>query len=67
MPLPGKKLDRYDGDVGAEVMGLIENEYRHNIRFRRFVDRYCEENGLTVEQALERDEVKRAFWHYTEV
>lgn len=48
-------------------MGLIENEYRHNIRFRRFVDRYCEENGLTLEQALERDEVKRAFWHYTEV
>lgn len=46
---------------------MVENEYRHNIRFRHFVDRYCDENGLTVEQALKRDEVKRMFRYYTDL
>lgn len=46
---------------------MIENEYRHNAWFRRFVDKYCEENGLTLEQALKRDEVKRIFRHYTDL
>lgn len=46
---------------------MIENEYRHNKRFRQAVDKYCRENSLTVEQALKQDEIKRMFWHYTEV
>ena len=46
---------------------MIENEYRHNARFRRFVDKYCGEKGLTLEQALKRDEVKRIFRHYTDL
>ncbi len=46
---------------------MIENEYRHNKRFRVYVDEYCEENGLTLEQALKRDEVKRMFRYYTDL
>lgn len=46
---------------------MIENEYRHNKRFRQAVDKYCRENSLTVEQALRHEEIKRMFWHYTEV
>ncbi len=46
---------------------MIENEYRHNARFRAYVDNYCRRSGLTVGQALCQDEVRRAFWHYTEV
>ena len=46
---------------------MIGNEYRYNSRFRGYVDRYCQEHGCTVEEVLERDEVKKAFWHHTEV
>lgn len=46
---------------------MIENEYRHNARFRAYVDGYCREHGCSVGQALGQDEVKQAFWYYTEV
>lgn len=46
---------------------MIKNEYRHNVQFRAYVDGYCKEHGVTTEEALERNEVKQAFWHYTEV
>lgn len=46
---------------------MIENEYRHNKRFRQAVDRYCEKNSLTVEQALEHEEVKRMFRYYSDL
>lgn len=46
---------------------MIGNEYRHNARFRKFVDGYCTEHGCTVDEALAQDEVRRAFLHYTEV
>ena len=46
---------------------MIGNEYRYNARFRQYVDGYCQVHGCTVKEALARDEVKRAFWHYTEV
>lgn len=46
---------------------MIENECRHNKRFRQAVDKYCRENSLTVEQALKQDEVKRMFRYYTDL
>ena len=46
---------------------MAENEYRYNSRFRAFVDDWCREHGVTTEEALERDEVKQAFWRFTEV
>lgn len=46
---------------------MIENEYRHNAAFQRFVDKYCEKHGITVREALERQVVKDVFQHYREV
>lgn len=46
---------------------MIENEYRHNKKFREYVDRYCIEKGITVEQALKEEAVRGEFWRYTEV
>lgn len=46
---------------------MIENEYRHNKRFRQEVDKYCMENSLTVEQALKQDKVKRMFRYYMDL
>jgi len=46
---------------------VAENEYRYNARFRRFVDKYCEEHGVTTGEALEREEVKRASRYYADL
>ena len=29
--------------------------YNHNADFKRYVDRYCNQYGLTVEEAMEHD------------
>lgn len=46
---------------------MIKNEYRHNKRFRDYVDKYAAKRGITVEEALEHEIVRRAFLMYTEV
>lgn len=46
---------------------MIENEYRHNAAFRRYVDRYCEKHEITVEEALKHQTVKDVFHYYREV
>lgn len=46
---------------------MAENEYRHNPHFRAWVDKYCEEHGVTTREALEREEVKRASRYYTDL
>ena len=48
-------------------MSLIENEYRYNSYFRKYVDEYCEKNGCTLETAFKNDQIKRKFYLYTEV
>ena len=45
----------------------IKNEYRFNIKFRRYVDRYCERRNVTVEEALGNESVRKACMRYTEV
>lgn len=46
---------------------MVENEYRHNKVFRNFVDKYSAEKGITPEEALGHEEVRRACLHYTDV
>lgn len=45
----------------------IRNEYRHNRRFREYVDKYRLQHGCSVEQALAHAAVKQAYLYYTEV
>ncbi len=46
---------------------MIENEYRHNRRFREYVDQYCSEHGMTVKEALEDARIRQACRWFTEV
>lgn len=46
---------------------VIEKEYRFNANFRRYVDRYAENRGITVEEALKHEIVRQKFLMYTEV
>lgn len=45
----------------------MEKEYRFNASFRRYVDRYASDQGITVAEALKRAEVRAAFQYYREV
>lgn len=46
---------------------MIENEYRHNKRFRDYVEQYAAKHGITAEEALKHENVRRKFLMYTEV
>ncbi len=46
---------------------MIENEYRHNRRFREYVDNYCADHKITVDQALKQEPVRQAFLKHTDV
>lgn len=46
---------------------LIKNEYNYNTNFRNFVDEYCKNNGCSLEEAFNAEQVKGKFWMYTEV
>lgn len=48
-------------------MKNILNEYRFNRKFREYVDEYCKENGISVEDALSQEKVKNICRHHTEV
>ena len=48
-------------------MNLIENEYRYNINFKKYVDEFCKENKCTLEDALKNEHVKHMFWRYTDL
>lgn len=40
--------------------------YNHNEDFKMYVDRYCNQYGLTVEEALEHEIVKQVAAQYRE-
>ena len=40
--------------------------YNHNADFKRYVDRYCNQYGLTVDEALEHELVKQVAAQYRE-
>ncbi|WP_286080654.1 hypothetical protein [Parablautia intestinalis] len=46
---------------------MIENEYRHNKRFREYVEKYCSTHGCTVDEALKHEVVRQACLYYTDV
>ena len=54
-----------EGKEGVEKM--IENEYRHNEEFRRYVDKYCSAHGISVEEALRHAIVIEKFHHLRDV
>lgn len=45
----------------------LHNEYRHNSKFRAYVDKYCKANDIKVEEALQHELVRQAYLYYTEV
>ena len=45
----------------------MENEYRYNSNFKKYVDEYCNNNRCTVDEAFGDEEIKRTFWRYTEI
>lgn len=51
----------------GEKLQVIENEYRHNKRFRDYVDKYAANHGISVEEALKHEIVRQACLQYTEV
>lgn len=48
-------------------MNMIENEYKFNSDFKKYVDEYCENHECTLEDAFNDDDIKQIFWKYTEV
>lgn len=46
---------------------MIENEYKHNQKFREYVDKYCAEYKITVDEALKHEVVRQVYLYYTEV
>ncbi len=45
----------------------VKNEYRFSSRFRRYVDKYCAQHKITVEEALKHEIVRQVCLQYTEV
>ena len=48
-------------------MSNLENEYRYNKDFRKYVDKYCKQYNLTVEEALRQEIVKQVYLYYAEI
>lgn len=45
----------------------LRNEYRHNSEFRIYVDKYCAQCGITLNEALKHELIRQAYLYYTEV
>lgn len=45
----------------------VRNEYRHNSKFRQYVDKYSKHHGITVDEALTHELVRQVRLHCTEV
>ena len=48
-------------------MDIIQNEYKFNGKFRKFVDEYCKEHKCEKQDAFNQKLIKQEFWRYTEV
>ena len=46
---------------------VICNEYRHNKKFRDYVDKYSKNQKISVEEALRHKLVRQVYLQYTEV
>lgn len=45
---------------------MIVNEYRHNKKFRRYVDKYSKHQGISIEEALKHEIVRQVYLEYKE-
>ena len=45
----------------------VKNEYRFSSRFRQYVDKYCTQHKITVDEALKHEIVRQVCLQYTEV
>lgn len=50
-----------------ENKSFIKNEYKHNERFREYVDRYCKNHHCAVEEVLEHELIYQVCLMYTEI
>ena len=48
-------------------MLVVDNEYRHNQKFREYVDKYCKKHKCTVDEALRHELVRQVCLRYTDV
>ena len=48
------------------MMNNLKDFYNRNEDFKMYVDRYCNQYGLTVDEALEHEVVKRVAAQYRE-
>lgn len=46
---------------------LVQNEYKYNSKFRKYVNEYCIKNECTLDDAFNDSYIKQMFWKYTEV
>lgn len=46
---------------------MMQNEYKHNSKFREYVDAYCKKHRISVAEALEHEIVRQVFLMYTDV
>ncbi len=44
----------------------VKNEYRHNQKFREYVDRYSDQREISVDEALKHELVKQVYLYYTD-
>lgn len=49
------------------IYNIIYNEYQHNAKFRKYVDKYCMAKEVTVEEALTHEIVRQTYLYYTDV
>ena len=45
----------------------IKNEYMFSSKFRQYVDKYCAQHKITVDEALKHEIVRQVCLQYTEV
>lgn len=43
------------------------NEYKHNKKFRDYVDKYAAQHKISKDKALDHELVRQAYLYYTEV
>lgn len=60
-------LQKIRQEIGMKnCIFLLDNEYRHNKKFRQYVDKYCAQNKISVNEALSHELVRQVYLYYTD-
>lgn len=46
---------------------LMKNDYRYNTDFRNYVDKYCQKQGISIEDAMQHVIAREVWRQYTEL